>query len=98
LLDTEEDGVAARAGAAPGMKLIGVNNRRFAPEVLREEVRLAKNNPKPLELLLTSGQYFVRMDVNYHGGDRYPILERDESRPDILSDILRPRVPGEQPQ
>jgi predicted metalloprotease with PDZ domain len=95
LLDTAEGGPAARAGAVPGMKLIGVNNRVFTPDVIRQEVELAKGQPKPIELLVTSGQYFVTLRVDYHGGAKYPRLKREESHPDVLSDILRARVPSD---
>jgi hypothetical protein len=27
--------------------------------------------------------------LDYHGGERYPHLVRDESKPDLLSDILK---------
>ena len=29
-------------------------------------------------------------EIQYHGGDRYPHLERDPAQPDLLSDTLRP--------
>jgi hypothetical protein len=31
--------------------------------------------------------------VDYHGGLRYAHLVRDESKPDYLSDILKPLTP-----
>jgi hypothetical protein len=30
--------------------------------------------------------------VDYHGGERYPHLVRDESKPDLLSAITAPMV------
>lgn len=92
LLDTIEGSPAARAGAAPGMKLIGVDNRKYTPDVLRQELKLAIGKSDPMELLVTSGQYFITLHVDYHGGERYPHLERIESNPDLLSDILASRA------
>jgi hypothetical protein len=31
--------------------------------------------------------------MDYHGGERYPALERQPGRPDILSEIVAPLQP-----
>jgi predicted metalloprotease with PDZ domain len=92
-IDVVEGSPAAHAGAAPGMKLAGVNNRKYTADVLRQELKIGRNTSQPLELLVTSGQYFVTLQVKYHGGERYPHLERDLSRPDLLSSIIAAKVP-----
>ena len=35
-------------------------------------------------------EYFKTYNLDYHGGEKYPHLVRDESRPDMLSDIIKP--------
>jgi predicted metalloprotease with PDZ domain len=40
LLDTIEGSPAALAGSAPGMKLIGVDGRKYTPDALRQRLRL----------------------------------------------------------
>jgi len=32
--------------------------------------------------------------IDYHGGAKYPHLVRDESKPDVMSDIIRPHAGG----
>jgi predicted metalloprotease with PDZ domain len=83
---------ADRAAVAPGMKLVAVNGRRWSPNVLREALRATKASPEPLELLVENAEYYATHRLDYHDGPRYPHLERDPSRPDILSEIVRPRT------
>lgn len=89
ILDTTEGMPAAQAGIGPGMKLIAVNRRRFSGEVLRDALKAAKNSSAPLELLVENTDYYQTFKIDYHGGERYPHLVRDESKPDLLSDILK---------
>jgi len=88
--DTIEGMAAARAGIGPGMKLVAVNGRRFTPQVLRDALSAGKNSTQPLELLVENTDYFRIFRLDYHGGEKYPHLVRDESKPDMLSDIIRP--------
>ena len=87
--DTIEGGVAAKAGIGPGMKVIAVNGRRFSSEVLRDAIKSAKTGSEPIELLVENTDYFKSYKLDYHGGESYPHLIRDESKPDLLSDILK---------
>ena len=41
--------------------------------------------------MVENGDYFATLAVDYHGGDRHPHLERDPLRPDLLSEIIKPR-------
>jgi hypothetical protein len=45
----------------------------------------------PLELIVQNTDYFRTFRLDYHGGERYPHLVREESKPDVLSDILKAR-------
>jgi predicted metalloprotease with PDZ domain len=89
--DVVPDSPAAKAGLAPGMKLVAVNGRRWTAETLREAV--AASNQKPVELLAQNGDFFTTARLDYSGGERYPDLERDPARPDLLEKILQPLVP-----
>ena len=91
IVDTIEGMVAAKAGIGPGMKVIAVNGRRFSGQSLRNALKEGKTNPAPLELLVENSDYFHTYKVDYHGGERYPHLVRDESKPDELSEIIRAR-------
>jgi predicted metalloprotease with PDZ domain len=83
---------AAQAGIAPGMRLVAVNGRRWTPEILRDAIQRAKAGKEPIEFLVENEEYFHTYLVDYHGGERYPHLERN-AKPDLLSEIARMKAP-----
>jgi predicted metalloprotease with PDZ domain len=87
--DITEGLPAAKAGIGPGMKLVAVNGRRFSPEILRDAVKATKNGNAPLDLLVENTDYYKTYKIDYHGGEKYPHLVRDDSKPDLLSKILK---------
>lgn len=91
IVDTIEDMPAAKAGIGPGMKLVAVNGRKFSAEILRDALRMAKTSSTPLELLIENTTYYNTFKLDYHGGEKYPRLVRDGSKPDVLSEIIKPR-------
>jgi len=101
-LTLEEDGTlkdvlpgkpAAEAGAGPGMRIVAVNGRRWSKDVLHEAIAAARTSSEPLELILENSEFFKTCRINYHEGEKYPRLERDPSRPDLLTEILKPIAP-----
>jgi len=36
--------------------------------------------------------YFQTSTINYHGGDRYPHLVRDDAKPDYLDELIKPEA------
>lgn len=90
--DVTPDSPAARAGIAAGMTLVAVNNRRWTPELLRTAIKEAKGGAAPIELLVENGDVFKTCAIDYHDGERYPNLERDSTKPDLLSEIVKPRA------
>ena len=91
IIDTVEGLPAARAGIGPGMKLVAVNGRKFSGEVLRDALKAGKNSSDPLQLLVENTEYYKTYKLDYHSGEKYPHLIRDESKSDMLSDIIKPR-------
>jgi predicted metalloprotease with PDZ domain len=91
ITDTVEGMPAALAGMGPGMMVVAINGRKFSPEILREALREGKNSSSPLELLVENTDYYKPFKLDYHGGEKYPHLVRDESKPDVLSDIIKPK-------
>ncbi len=87
--DTIEGMPAALAGIGPGMQLIAVNGRQFSADVLRDALRASKDSSAPIELLVENTDYYKTYKIDYHGGEKYPHLVRDDSKPDLLSDILK---------
>jgi predicted metalloprotease with PDZ domain len=84
---------AEKAGIGPSMKLVAVNGRAWTPDILRAAVRAAKKGSDAIELLVENEDYFKTYKLDYHGGEKYPHLERDETKPDLLTEILTPLTP-----
>jgi predicted metalloprotease with PDZ domain len=80
-----------RAGLAPGMKVIGVNGKKFSPNRLRDAIA-DSGTRKKVELLIEDGEDFRTVVVPYADGMRYLELERVATRPDVLGEILKPRT------
>lgn len=97
IVDVIPGSPAAKAGIAPGMKLIAANGRRWSPEILRGAIRRAKAGSEPIELLVENEDFFHTYQIDYHGGERYPHLERINAKPDLLSEIIKMRAPAVPP-
>jgi predicted metalloprotease with PDZ domain len=84
------DGLAFKAGITPDMQLQAVNDQKYTVAGLRETILAAEKSKEPIKLLLKRGDEFVTVSLDYHGGMRYPHLERVETTPDRLDAILAP--------
>jgi predicted metalloprotease with PDZ domain len=85
---------AAKAGLAPGMRVVAVDGRAFSRDVFEAAIKGAKGSATPIAFLAENGGYFHTYDVDYHGGPRYPHLERIAGTKDLLAAIARPRTPA----
>ncbi len=83
---------ADKAGIGPGMKLLGINDRRWSSERLHDAVAATKDGKEKLVFLMENQDYFKTVPLDYAEGEKYPQLKRDEDKPDRLSDIFRPRA------
>jgi len=83
---------AFEAGISSQMKIIGVNGRMFTQDLLSDAIKSAKDTSKPITLLLVVDDYFRTCTINYHGGPRYPHLLRDDTRPNYLDELIKPRA------
>ncbi|MBI4480420.1 MAG: M61 family metallopeptidase [Acidobacteria bacterium] len=70
--DVIPTGAAARAGLAPGVRLIAVNQRKYSPAVLRQAIKTVQGAPEPIELLVEDSEFYKTIGVDYHDGERYP--------------------------
>ncbi|NHZ36068.1 M61 family metallopeptidase [Massilia rubra] len=87
----EWDGIGFRAGLSGNSSIVAVNNRAYKPEVLKAAVKAARDGKAPIELLVRKGGNFRTVALDYHGGLRYPRLERIPGSKDRLDAILQPR-------
>jgi predicted metalloprotease with PDZ domain len=90
--DAIKDGVAANRGIGPGMKIIAVNDRKYAQEFLLAALREARVSHRPIRLLVENTEYIRAVSLDYFDGPRQPHLMRDESKPDLLDEIIRPKA------
>ena len=88
--DVLPDSPADRAGIIQGMKLVAVNGRAWSAKLVRAAVKEAATNGAPVTLLTVNSDYYRTFAVDYRGGEKYPILERNASQPDLFAEIIKP--------
>ena len=100
--DVIPDSPAARAGLAPGAKLIAVEGRAFTRTALDDALDATRSATRPdstsaprgrgaIEFIASSDDFVRTYRVEYAGGPRQPILERRPGSKDGLARILAPR-------
>ncbi len=82
---------ADQAGLGPAMTIVAVNGRQYTAALLSDAIAEAKTGA-PIELIVANTGYYKVVKLDYHGGLRYPHLERVEGVPDRLDEILTPMV------
>lgn len=92
ILDCIPGTPAAVAGLSPGMKVIALDGKKYTRYVVRDVFRLAAGTTSPTEVIAQNGDFFRTYRVDYHGGERYPFLERVATRPDLLGAIIKARA------
>jgi predicted metalloprotease with PDZ domain len=92
VVDAIVGGLAFDAGISSGMKVMAVNDRVYTPEVLVDAIKASKDTTQPISLLVVSDEYFRIFQVNYHGAERIPHLERVEQMPDYLDELIKPHA------
>lgn len=85
------DSPAFRAGLAPGMTLVAVNDRAYKPERLSAAVTANRQGQAPIRLLVRDGDLFLQPVIDWQGGLRYPVLERQAGKPDRLDAVYKAR-------
>jgi predicted metalloprotease with PDZ domain len=83
---------AEKAGLAAGMKLVAVNGRKWTPDILREAIRGAKDGKEPIELLVENDDFYQTVKIDWHGGERYPHLEKIAGTADVLAEVAKMRA------
>jgi predicted metalloprotease with PDZ domain len=88
--DVRWGGPADQAKMAPGQKIFAVNGVVYTGEGLRAAVREAKGKTEPIHLILQTNTFVSLVDLDYHGGEKFPVLQRVEGTPDYLDEITKP--------
>ncbi len=76
------------------MELVSVDGVAYTPEVLKKAVVAAEKTKTPIQLQFLRGDEYKTIAIDYHGGLRYPHLERVANTPARFDDILAPSKAG----
>ena len=82
---------ADSAGLAPGSKVLALNGRKWNETMVRERLEASAKVSGTFSLLIEKDGFFSTYDLVYSGGERFPALERDPGKPDLLTRIMAPR-------
>jgi predicted metalloprotease with PDZ domain len=89
ITDVRVHSPADKAKLAPGQKIFAVNNNVFSTDALRSAIKQAKGNTEAIHLILVADTFVSTADIDYHDGERYPILQRVDGTPAYLDDITK---------
>jgi predicted metalloprotease with PDZ domain len=82
--------IAYQAGFGPGMKILAVNGQPFARATLQQAIDAAKMTTAPIDFKVDNTGVISDLRLDYHGGQRHPVLERVPNTPDRIAEILQP--------
>ena len=82
---------AYKAKLTEGAQILAINGVAYSADVLEHAIRSAHDTNSAIELIVKTGDRFMLVSLDYHGGLRYPHLERDQSEPARLDDIVAAR-------
>ncbi|MDE3156550.1 MAG: M61 family metallopeptidase [Acidobacteriota bacterium] len=91
LMNVMWDGAVFKAGLTDGARVLAVNGQGYTADRLKAAIAAAKGKTTPIELSVENGERYFTVRVDYHGGLRYPHLERIAGTPDRLGEILTPK-------
>ncbi len=83
---------AATAALGPGMSIVAIDGRRYTSELVHDAIVRGKTSTSPIAMIVDDGGTIRTMSIDYHGGDRYPHLERIAGAPDRLMPSVQPRA------
>ncbi|MES2393290.1 MAG: M61 family peptidase [Acidobacteriota bacterium] len=83
---------ADKAQLAPGQKLFAVNGKVLTSDELHNALVTAKSSTEPIHFLMQTESYIRAVDVDYHDGERFPVMVRVDSAKDYLDEITAPLV------
>lgn len=83
------DGPAFRADIINGTKILAVDGLGYSRDRLEAAIRAATDSKTPVRLLLERGGRYRNVEIDYHGGLRWPHLEKAGDGPDWFDQLLK---------
>ncbi|WP_203311374.1 M61 family metallopeptidase [Sphingomonas beigongshangi] len=85
------DSPAFKAGLDVGTQIQAINGEAYSGDKLKAAILAAKTSKEPIRLLVKNGPRFRDVAIDYHGGPRYPRLEKVGTGEGGLDRLLAPR-------
>lgn len=85
------DSPAFAAGIVSGAKILAVDTQAYSADAMKRAVAAAAGRKTPIELVVQRGDRVMTMPVDYHGGLRWPWLEKTGKGEAGLDRLLAPR-------
>jgi predicted metalloprotease with PDZ domain len=85
------DSPAFNAGLTIGSELVAVNGRKFDGDAIKQAIKDAANGGAAPQLLIHDGDLYKTVTLDWHGGLRYPRLQKVGKGPGTLDALLAPR-------
>jgi hypothetical protein len=82
--------IAYQAGFGPRMKILAVNGQPFARTTLQQAMDAAKTTMTPIDFKVDNTGVISDLHLDYHDGQRHPVLERIPNTLDRIAEILQP--------
>jgi predicted metalloprotease with PDZ domain len=83
-----EGSPAWKAGLSPGVRIIAVDGQEWDPDALEYAVKSDEHSMGDVALIADNDGTVGTYKIDYHGGLRYPHLERIPGKPDMLAKIM----------
>ena len=85
------DGPAFRADIVNGTKIVAVDGVAYSKERIETAIKAAAADAKaPIRLLVERGGRYRTVEIDYHGGLRWPWLEKSGTGPDWFERLFKP--------
>lgn len=85
------DSAGFTAGLTVGTAIAAVNGENYSPERLKAAIAEAADEKPPVTLLVRNGEEYRTVTLDWHGGLRYPRLEKIGTGEGGLDRLLAPR-------
>ena len=85
------DSAAFNAGLTVGDEIVALNGRAFDGDALKSAIKAAAGQGPSPQLLVKSGDLYRTVALDWHGGLRYPRLEKVGKGQGTLDALLAPR-------
>jgi predicted metalloprotease with PDZ domain len=85
------DSPAFKAGIDVGTMIQAVNDTAYSGDAMKAAIVNAQTSKQPIRLLLKNGPRYREVAIDYHGGPRYPRLQKTGTGESGLDRLLAPR-------